>query len=424
MKKLLLILALFPTIVLGQSKEDVCKKNARELDSLMQLKQFQTAIPAFDNLRKSCPDQWPKLYPYAADIFDYRISILEEDKQAPEIQNLFSFYDESIKKYPQKAKNAMMHKALAMQKYRLGTDDEVFAIYDNAFRTGRDQFDDANAIRAYFIQFIQNFRKSGKDANIDLVFQKREEIDQLITTLSANNPNSSEFQTLSNSLERLLAVELSCEKLNAYYGAEFEKRKNDTLWIEKGALRLAVAKCNKNGFAQQFLEHSYNQKPTFKVVYELGLRASQTNNIAQSERYFTEAAELASSSKERANLYYILGANVYSVNHRDKAVQYLEKAIKEDPSMGKVYLFLAQLYTKIGLDCTLEPFAKKAINWLSAETVQKAAIADPTLKEGVAVLYKRYMDAAPTPKQIKEAKMGGKKIDYACWVNKSVSVPK
>ena len=106
-----------------------------------------------------------------------------------------------------------------------------------------------------------------------------------------------------------------------------------------------------------------------------------------------------------------------------KSKEYLQKALLADPTMGKAYLFLAQLYSNGAKDCGATDFEKKAVYYLAIETAQKATLTDPRLKPTVEKLTSNFTQNSLSSSDISKAKMNGKTHTIGCWINETVTFP-
>src|SRR5690606_1809166 len=170
---------------------------------------------------------------------------------------------------------------------------------------------------------------------------------------------------------------------------------------------------------------SHAVRPTAESAYNVAAAALQGGDREQAAKYFNQSAELNLNQDDKANIYYLLASTVYSSTNNAKAKEFAKKAIAANPRMGKAYMFLAQLYANSGNECAQTPFERKAIYWLAADMARKAGEADPNLKRsGSDKTDENYAKKGPTPEEIRNQKKLGKEIEFKCWINESVKVPK
>jgi len=75
------------------------------------------------------------------------------------------------------------------------------------------------------------------------------------------------------------------------------------------------------------------------------------------------------------------------------------------------------LYANSANDCGNDPFEKRAIYWLAAQTARKAGTASGNAAAS------SYDKLAPSKQEIFNSGRAGQSICFKCWVGKCVTVP-
>ncbi|MES2487993.1 MAG: hypothetical protein V4581_18850, partial [Bacteroidota bacterium] len=239
------------------------------------------------------------------------------------------------------------------------------------------------------------------------------------TTISA-------FTAVSENMVKQSSKHFTCDKLEAFYSAQYDKKKADSAWLRGMVTVLSNSKCTSSPTLYSGAKELYTQKPTKEWAMLLGNLSLKKANKTEAVGYFEKAAGFASDSLEKADVYLTLAS---TMRNGDKAAskKYALKAAELNPKSGKPYLQLAEMYVSAssGKDCQMSDFDKKALYWLAIETVKKAEIAEPKYKPTVEGLLKRYQPLAPTKADAKAAKKSkGDVVTYGCWINETVTVPK
>ena len=105
------------------------------------------------------------------------------------------------------------------------------------------------------------------------------------------------------------------------------------------------------------------------------------------------------------------------------ARSYAQKALKFQPSLGKAYLMIANLYATSANDCGQSQFEKRAVYWLAANTATKAARVDPSIKKAALKTAAAFNGRAPSKTDIFTEGNQGSTISFPCWIRRSVKVP-
>lgn len=146
--------------------------NAQEVDCATELslyadaaknKKYDEAYDFLVKLRKDCPSFHKAIYLYGEPVLMYKIENAksEEDKKE-KLSDLMLLFDEFDKNFPNNGRGNKVKKALALFDTKLGTNDEVFAILDEAFKTDKENFTDARAMYIYFEIFVDDFEAAKK----------------------------------------------------------------------------------------------------------------------------------------------------------------------------------------------------------------------------------------------------------------------
>ncbi|MBD3583129.1 tetratricopeptide repeat protein [Flavobacterium selenitireducens] len=427
MKCTYLILAMLFSLGLASAQEKTdkkCKQLQHVVDSLVQKNEYDKAFESWTLLRKTCPTFDQRVYTSGADLLKIRIDRAKVEDKAPLVNELVKIYDDLNKNIPANTEPVLLQKALLQQQYKLASDAEVYAMLDRAFAKNPTQFTDHKAIYLYLQLYFDKFKAGDRTITANKILGKRDDLIAHVERLAAASPASANDATRTIQALQMTVKEVStCENLDAYYGEAFEKRKSDTLWLGVALKALSDSHCRTSKMFTEITQHQQNLKPTAQSAYNLGSAAYQKAKFDEAEKYFVQSAELSKDPIEKSDTYFTIASTLFSGRDKGRQKQYLDKALEANPNHPKSYILLAQMYAGAGNDCGKNPFEKKALNWLAANTLKKAIAVDKT-KTSLEKLVRKYEEQAPSDKEIKQAKMGGMTIYYDCWIKSSVIVPK
>jgi hypothetical protein len=108
---------------------------------------------------------------------------------------------------------------------------------------------------------------------------------------------------------------------------------------------------------------------------------------------------------------------------KSTARSYAQKAIDANPSNGRAYLLIANLYASSANDCGTSSFDKRAMYWKAADMASKAGRVDPSIRSSANQAVASYTAKAPSKEMIFSSGMAGKTVTFSCWVGGSVKVP-
>jgi hypothetical protein len=122
--------------------------------------------------------------------------------------------------------------------------------------------------------------------------------------------------------------------------------------------------------------------------------------------------------------YLLKIANKFKVaGRKSSARSYANKALGFQPSLGRAYLLIANLYADSANDCGDTQFNKRAVYWLAADVARKAGKVNSSLKKVSNKTAESYTGRAPSKTDIFTEGNAGVVIKFDCWINRSVTVP-
>ena len=405
-------------------------------------------------LRKDCPSFDKRIYSWGEFGVKQKIDNAAAGEKEKYVRDLMKFYDEAYKYFPNENAGVDMKKGLALFNYKIGTNDEIFALFDKAFTTDKANFDSTRGLYAYFEIFVKDYEAGNKGIELQQVFDKYDDILEKLTALekeyseakdvliakedagqeldskeakakSRYEANLEDIATVTSSMDAIIVQLSTCDKLIPFYQKSFEENKTNKVWLLRAADRLEAKECDTDPLFSKISEALLKVDPSAPAYEKQAMVEYQKKNTAKAIEYFNKAAEMYSDNTKKANVYMKI-ASLYSKSNRSQSRNYARKALSVKPSYGKAYILIAQLYAASINDCGNDPFTKRAIYWLAANYCDKAAAADSSLKSTARDLAGRYRAAAPSKTEIfshKDGNMSGKRIAFECWVGESVTVP-
>lgn len=453
-KVTILLLSFFGFIsqVSAQSEAE-CAEKLSVFAELAKVKNYEEAYPHLQLLREKCSSYHIAIYTYGEPTLKYYIeNAATPEAKEKQVRDLILLYNQHDNNFPNNGKGNNIKKALVLFNNNIGTKDEVFEILDNAFKTDRQNFKDALALYIYFEIFVDKFESGKSQIQLQEVFDKydlisdklEEEIkvlseakDELIKLQDSQElsdkqkrdfkryeTNLEAYETIGTSMDAKISLLATCDRLVPFLSKSFEEKKADAEWLRRAADRLYKKDCSSDPLFNKISEALHVLSPTAKSAYNLGVAAYNKKDTQNAIKYFNQAAELQVDNNEKAKVYYTMATTVYGNGNKVQARIHAEKALAAKPSFGKAYLFIAQLYANSINECGDDPFDKRAVNWLAAQTARKAGQVDSSLKGTAEQQAAGYEQRAPSRQEIHSSGKAGQSIPFKCWIGKSITVPR
>lgn len=416
------------------------------------VKNYEAARPSFEKLRKDCPNWSLALYQYGERLLKADLKKASGAEKTAIANDLIAFLKQREQYFPKKTpagKNAAAQAQILFDN-KIGTKKSQYDAFNNAFSKDAESISSSKSIYTRFKLAVDLYKanqlplqdvfdlydetqeKLNKEATkVDGKLQKLLEKEDAGTALTAKEArrkkgyetNLKAFATFGSSTDGTMGELGNCENLIPLYEKGFDENKNDIAWIRKSAGRLAGKDCTDSDTFQKLVTQLHNLEPSARSAQYLGILADKKGDSAGAESYFQQAIDLETDPKEKAKSYYRLAEKAKKKGSYGKARGLYNKALAEDPTMGKCYLRIAAMYAASANNCGDSVFNKRAVYWLAASTAERAGRVSPSLAKTANGTAASYRGKAPDKSMIFNANMGGKKISIGCWIGSSVRVP-
>jgi tetratricopeptide (TPR) repeat protein len=453
MKTKALIVLIAGVLALSANAQDFkCEDNYKVLEQKVKEQAYDEAVALLPGLRKSCPKYTIKLYTLGETVLKYKMETTRPEKEKKVFSDdLFALYNEQEKNFP--GTGGVLKKALLLHQKKLVTNDDAFKMLDASFASHKASFTDYNVLELYFNLYLERYTKGDKGITQEQFIQKVSDIagqvayaksqwedkraallkkketlmleDDEAQFLTEAPLSISAFEAVSDNVVKQSSKHFTCDKLEAFYSAQYDKNKADSAWLMGMVTVLSATKCTASATLYTGAQELYKQKPSAQWALALGNLALKKDKKAAAA-YYEEAATLEPDTLKKADIYLTV-FNAYRNSDKAAAKKYAVKSAEFNPKNGKAYLQLAEMYAAAAVqkDCQLSDFDKKAVYWLAIATAKKAEVAEPKYKSTVESLVKRYETKVPTKQDLKTAnKSKGDTITFGCWINESITVPK
>jgi uncharacterized UPF0160 family protein len=408
----------------------ITNSNAQKIDCTSKIKLYQELLvsnkisqsfESWNEVRKICPKDSEVIYTDGIQILNYKINNANSEEKEKWVRELLKLYDQYNKNFPLAIPDFEVKKAMALVTYKIDSKEEIFSLLDNGYLKDANYLTEANSIYTYFSLYCERYNNGDKKITPNLVLEKYASLNAVLNKLKEKNTENNDNNTVQRAIDDLIKDIATCENQSDYYTKNFDQNKENVDWLTSALISLS-RKCSTKPIFQTLAEKLYSIKVTEKSANFMALSSVKQRKFPDAIKYYDESAALQKNPLEKAKIYYTLATGLLA-NEMPKSKEYLQKALLADPTMGKAYLFLAQLYSNGSKDCAGTDFEKKAINYLAIETAQKATIADPKLKPTVDKLTSTFAPNSLSPSEISKAKMNGKTLTIGCWINETITFP-
>jgi len=451
----LLFISLFFTFSFSQQNEDDIN-SLSIFSEYAKAKNYDAAFTPWMELRNRNPKFNSAIYTYGERILKHKIKNSSGAEKVQFIQDLVLLWEEKRENFSKKAPlGATLAKSAQLQYDHRSilniSNIDLFNLFDNAYKTDLKTFNNPKNLYTYFKLTVELY-DSGEKA-VEELFTKYDEVSEKIELEIKNFTNKlnqfipenadqqqvlskkqkSQFKSytsflnayaqISKGMDIDLGERGNCENLIKMYEKNYEDNKNDGIWLQRSMNRLANKDCIDTELFVTILQQKNNLEPNPDTSYYLGIIKDKEGKSDEAFAYYTQAIDLETDGYEKAKILFRIATKFKKSGSFSKARTYYRKALRFNPSMGKCYIAISQMYASSAKNCGSDNFTQRAVYWLASSEALKAAKVDPNLKKLANSSSKNYLAKAPQKSEIFSSGREGELISIGCWIGISVKVP-
>ena len=452
-----LFLILFTSPLFSQLSSDECLEQLSIFAESAKIKNYQAAYEPWKKVLDNCPKLSLATYQYGEIILkDFIKKSESEEDKSKYLNDLLDLYDQWAQNFPERKGVRQIgkiysSKGQAMLDNGIKDKELIYDTFEYAFQNDPTSFTNPKSL-AYYFQTGYDLYKAGSKINLETLFEKYEELTEKFEVLKTNisknidiilnkeelgtpltsrevrnkkvyDTNSKAVSAYLQLIDQLIAKEATCDILIPLYSKNFEENKNNPLWIRRAAGRLDGKDCSDDPLFVTLVEQLHSLEPSADSAYYLGILNDKQGNSEDALKYYQESVSLQTDNYKKANILYKIAVKFKNAGRRVSARNYAEQALSYQPSLGRAYLLIANMYADSANGCGDTQFNKRAVFWLAAQTAVKAGRVDASLKKISDRTAAAFNGRAPTKTDIFTEGNQGTNITFSCWIRRSVKVP-
>jgi len=452
-----LFLILFTSPLFSQLSSDECLEQLSIFAESAKIKNYQAAYEPWKKVLDNCPKLSLATYQYGEIILkDFIKKSESEEDKSKYLDDLLDLYDQWAQNFPERKGVRQIgkiysSKGQAMLDNGIKDKELIYDTFEYAFQNDPTSFTNPKSL-AYYFQTGYDLYKAGSKINLETLFEKYEELTEKFEVLKTNisknidiilnkeelgtpltsrevrnkkvyDTNSKAVSAYLQLIDQLIAKEATCDILIPLYSKNFEENKNNPLWIRRAAGRLDGKDCSDDPLFVTLVEQLHSLEPSADSAYYLGILNDKQGNSEDALKYYQESVSLQTDNYKKANILYKIAVKFKNAGRRVSARNYAEQALSYQPSLGRAYLLIANMYADSANGCGDTQFNKRAVFWLAAQTAVKAGRVDASLKKISDRTAAAFNGRAPTKTDIFTEGNQGTNITFSCWIRRSVKVP-
>jgi len=442
--------------VSAQNSEE-CLQDLSIFAEYAKVKNYDEAYGPWLKVREACPSLNVAIFSYGERILKDRIKKATPETRDAETADLIKLYDQWLENFPTRRNvsvsgDIISSKAQAMLDYKTADKMEVYKTFDLAYQTDAKSFSNPKELYNYFKTLYDLYKEGNQGVTMEQLFNKYEEVSEKFEIESVNlakkldvilkkqeegtplssrevrskrvyGINSNAIGTFLSNLDAIISKEATCVNLVPLYKRNFEEFKSDAVWLKRAASRMDSKECSDDPFFVTLVEALHTLDPSADSAYYLGILKDKAGDSQEALKYYEESISLQTDPYKKAKILYKIAIKFKSAGRKSSARSYALKALRFQPSMGRAYLMISNLYAGSANDCGETQFNKRAVYWLAAQMAFKAGEVDASIKKLALKTARSYEGRAPSKTEIFTEGNQGATIEFDCWIKSSVKVP-
>ena len=442
----------------SQNSSEDCRENLSIFAESSKIKNYKAAYEPWMSVRTNCPKYSLATFQYGELILkDFIKNSSGEQEKKKYLDDLLKLYDEWAANFPiRKGVNQIgkiySSKGQAMIDNNFENKLKIYQTFEYAYNNDINSFSNPKSLAYYFQTAYDLYKMGNSEVPLEVLFNKYEELTERFESLridiaknidiilkkeesgvalsSKEERNKRIYDTNSNAvgaylqlIDQRIAKEATCDILIPLYSKSFEANKDNSLWIKRAAGRLDGKECSDDPLFVTLVEQLHSLEPSADSAYYLGILNDKSGNSDQALKYYQESVTLESDNYKKANILYRIAVKFKNSGRKTSSRNYAERALSFQPSMGKAYILIANLYASSANACGDSQFNKRAVYWLAAQTAQKAGRVDASIRKIANRTAASYNGRAPSKTDIFTEGNQGQTVRFSCWIGRSVKVP-
>ncbi|HLN54297.1 MAG TPA: hypothetical protein VK212_11365 [Lentimicrobium sp.] len=387
-------------------------------------KNFKDAMPHWRWVFNNCPLSSQNLYIDGVKmVSDFLEKATDPAVKSKYYDTLLMVYDQRIKAFDREA-YVLGRKGIDMVTYKPENIEANYNTLKRAVELGGDKTEAATI--AYYFQTILGMvqaQKLEKIAVVDGYDQLSTIIDHNLNQAQGDEKKVAAWSGVKANIETAFEPFASCEDLIPLYEKKFQQTPDDIELLTKMTSMLDRKGCTSSDIFFMATEKLHKLQPGAKSAYMMGSLSFEKKQYSKAAEYLNEAVNLADNSDDKIKALNLLAAVNYQIHNYPQARANAMKILQLNPSYGKAYIFIGDLYAASSSMCNEDDLSGKTVFWAAVDMYQKAKSIDPSTTEEANNKIGQYSRYYPAKDDLFFRDMHeGEPFTVGCWINESTTI--
>ncbi|MFK5855977.1 MAG: hypothetical protein QM503_07585 [Bacteroidota bacterium] len=392
------------------------------------------ALKSWRLVYDDCPRATENIYVDGVKMFSFKIKKTKDHEvKTGLIDTLMTIYDRRIEFFPihYKTKKPQVGAILGRKGvafYKL--DPAKNYLRTNEILGRAIELDKGNAkgpVYVYYFRTVTKMAQKGDGdttAVVDAYDMISDYVDaNILKYEKAKNPKKAEtWRNIKGNIENTFEPFANCTDLVRIYKKKYDANPEDIDLLNKVTKLLDKKNCQESEFYFEATVALYKLAPSPESAYLIGKMMLKEEKYNEAVPYLEEAIKMENELRAYKALIF-LAEDYQSLNRFEKARIIARKAAKLNPTAGKPYIIIGDMYAASASDCGTDDLTKKVAYWTAVDKYKKAKSVEPDLSASMNKRINSYEKHFPPTELLFFHNLNeGESYEVDCWINETTKV--
>ncbi len=371
-------------------------------------KDYKSALGPWRKLYKTYPKSNENIYIHGLKMYRSFIEATKDHTTKYKyIDTLMNIYDHRIKYFNRKGLN-IGNQGIDYLKYTLEnenlTDEQKKQIWEKGYgyvsESTKLQKDTTDAVVLLLLmQTTRGLYSVGK-FDKEKVIESYDVASKYLNKHLGKEPTNADIINIRDIVDQIFQSSgaADCEALISIYGPKFDQIAANIEDLKKMIRMLDRQKCDASPLFAKASEKLYSLEPSAEAAYNMARLFVKADQLDKAETYYKQAIDLEKDPINLAKYYLELGQLNFS--KPQVARGYLKKSIENNPSAGKAYIMLGDIYAHNSKSYGESDFEKTLVFLVACDYYAKAKKADASVEAEANQKIATYSQYFPPKEEI------------------------
>ncbi len=392
------------------------------------------ALISWRKVYNSCPRASENIYVDGVKMISFRIRKAKDPVvKAGLIDTLMTIYDRRIEYFPYKHKTTRPQEGAILGRkgvdfYKLDPANNYLGT--NAILGRAIELDKGNAKGPVYIYYFRTITKMAQKGDgdtaavVDAYDMISDYVDANILKYqkSGKEKKTEEWLNIKGNIENTFEPFANCADLIRIYQKKHNADPDNIELLKKITKLLDKKNCQESEFYFEATVGLYKLDPSPESAYLIGKMMLKEGKYNEAVPYLEEAIKMENEIRAYKALIF-LAEDYQSLKKYSKARAIAVKAAKLNPTVGKPYIIIGDMYAASASDCGSDELTKKVTYWAAVDKYKKAKSVEPDLAAAMNKKIKAYQAHFPPTELLFFHNLNeGDSYKIECWINENTTI--